>query len=235
MKLGIICAMDVEAALLKEHMHNTAVTTYAHMDYVEGMLEDCSVVVVRCGIGKSNAAVCVQNLVNHFGVTHIINSGAAGSLDNRIDILDIVVSTDVIHHDVDATIFGYAAGEVPGLGVAAFPADEALRRVVLQAIAQAHEKYAVFEGRIASGDQFIADDTTKAHIRDTFHACCCEMEGASIAQACWLNDLPFVIIRAISDKADDSKQIEYPVFEKIAAHQSAKVVMLVAAQLAAHS
>ncbi|WP_028263356.1 5'-methylthioadenosine/adenosylhomocysteine nucleosidase [Atopobium fossor] len=233
MKLGIICAMDVEAALLKECMRNATTTTYAHMDYVEGTLEDCPAVVVRCGIGKINAAVCVQNLVNRFGVTHVINSGAAGSLDNRIDILDIVVSTDAIHHDVDATIFGYAAGEVPGLGVASFFADEDLRAVVRAAITQAHEKYAVFEGRVASGDQFIADDATKTRIKDTFDALCCEMEGASIAQACWLNDVPFVIIRAISDKADDSKQIEYPVFEKIAAHQSAKVVMLVAAQLAA--
>ena len=232
MKLGIICAMDVEAELLCDALQQPTTTHRAHTTFMEGTLEGCPVVVVRSGIGKINASVCTQILIDLFGVTHIINSGAAGSLDNRIAIGDIVVSSDAVHHDVDARIFGYAQGEVPGLHTRAFPADTTLQQACVGACKRSECTADVFVGRVVSGDQFIADREKKQQLARDFKALCCEMEGASVAQTCWLNNIPFVIIRAISDKADDSQQVEYPVFEKTAGHTSAQVVLFLAEYLA---
>ena len=223
-KYGIIGAMEVEISELLSAMTEEKTLTRASMEFHEGRIGGADVVVVRSGVAKVNAAICVQILADEFHVTHIINTGVAGSLDAGIDIGDIVLSTDACYHDVDATIFGYRPGEVPQLGRLEFPADDALRSALKQAIEESVTDIHVFEGRVLSGDQFIADGDRKQKIRDTLGGLCCEMEGAAIAQTAFLNGIPFCIVRAISDKADGSDVVDYPVFEKKAAADCARLI-----------
>ena len=230
MKLGIIGAMDVEVATLKEKMENIAVKTVAGMDYFEGMLEGLDCVVVQCGVGKINAAMCTQILVDRFAVTHIVNTGIAGSLRAELDIADLVISQDAIHHDFDLRFWGRPIGQVPGLDVIAFPADEMLQQAAFAA-AEAENPGHTKRGRVASGDQFICSKEQKEKIIADTGAICAEMEGASIAHTAYRNGIPFVIIRAISDKADDSADMDYPTFERIAAHRCANVTCRLAKAL----
>ena len=230
MKLGIIGAMDVEVAALKGKMENPTVTTRAGMEYFAGKLEGLDVVVVQCGVGKINAAMCTQILVNCFGVTHIVNTGIAGSLCAELDIGDLVISRDAIHHDFDLHFWGRPIGQVPGLDVTAFPADEALMQAAFAA-AEAENPGHTKMGRVASGDQFICSKEQKEKIIADTQAVCAEMEGASIAHTAYRNGVPFVIIRAISDKADDSAEMDYPTFEAIAAHRCANVTCRLAKSL----
>lgn len=225
MKIGIIGAMEVEVEILKKSMTLKRTVKKASMEFFEGTIEGTDVVVVRSGIAKVNAGICVQILVDLFDVTHVINTGVAGSLDARINIGDIVLSTDACYHDVDATIFGYKKGEVPQLGTASFVADEKLREVAKKAIKTAAADIGVFEGRVCSGDQFISSKEIKENIKKDFDGMCTEMEGAAIAQGCFLNNIPFLIIRAISDKADGSDIVDYPIFEEKAAKDCAALVI----------
>ena len=222
-KIGIIGAMELEVETLKAQMADLRVTIRAGMDFCEGTLNGAAVVVVRCGIGKVNAALCVQILADLFAVTHVINTGIAGSLNPKLDIGDILISRDAIHHDVDVRIFGYPLGEVPQLGVRAFPADETMAQKALALCAEETDFRAI-PGRVVSGDQFISDAAVKDRLITEFAGDCTEMEGASIAQGAWLNGLPFLILRAISDKADGSAELDYPTFEQMAARHCAKLV-----------
>ena len=230
MKLGIIGAMNVEVATLKEKMENTAVSTKAGMEFCQGILEGVPAVVVQCGVGKVNAAMCVQILCDCFGVTHLVNTGIAGSLCAELDIADLVVSTDAMYHDVDVAVFGYPIGQVPGLDVVAFPADKTLAECAFAA-AEAVNPGHTRSGRVASGDQFVSSPAQKDHIIAVSGALCTEMEGAAIAHAAYRNGVPYVILRAISDKADASAEMDYPTFETIAAHRCAQVTMTMARQL----
>lgn len=223
-KIGIIGAMELEVETLKAQMTVTGQTTRAGMEFFEGTLGQARVVVVRCGIGKVNAAMCVQILGDLFGVTHVINTGVAGSLNAALDIGDIVISRDVIHHDMDVRALGYALGQVPQLDTLAFPGDESMIRLALCSCEEANPGLHTAVGRIVSGDQFISGKEIKERLISEFHADCTEMEGAAIAQASYLNGLPFVVIRAISDKADDSAQMDYPTFEREAAGHCARLV-----------
>ena len=232
MKLGIIGAMDVEVATLKEKMENISVSTHAGSDYYEGCLEGCPAVVVQCGVGKINAAICAQILINLYNVTHIVNTGIAGSLCVDLDIGDLVISRDAIHHDFDLRFWNRPIGQVPGMDVIAFPADEALMDVAFAA-AEAENPGHTKLGRVASGDQFICSKEQKDTIIANTGAICAEMEGASIAHTAYRNGIPFVIIRAISDKADDSAEMDYPTFERIAAHRCANVTRGLAKSLQA--
>lgn len=225
MKFGIIGAMDIEVALLKEKMNIKNTMTKASMEFCEGTIGKTDVIVVKSGVAKVNAAICVQILCDIFGVTHIINTGIAGSLDNDINIGDIVISTDACYHDFDITALGYKKGEVPGIGSVEFPADKWLGDKAENACHVADKDISVFRGRICSGDQFISDDAVKDNIVSTFHGLCTEMEGAAIAQAAFLNKIPYVIIRAISDKADGNGTVDYPTFEKKAARDCASLVL----------
>ena len=230
-KIGIIGAMDVEVATLKESMENTCIRTIAGSEYCEGKLDGMDAVVVQCGVGKVNAALCAQILCSCFGVTHIVNTGIAGSLNAELDIGDFVISTDAVYHDMDATNFGYPMCQVPGLPVLSFPADEILMSEAFRAADNAHPGH-VRHGRVATGDQFVAEKTLKAKIITDTGAYCTEMEGAAIAHAAWKNGVPFVIIRAISDKADDSAEMDYPTFEAAAAKRCAQVTRALAKRLA---
>lgn len=223
-KIGIIGAMDIEVAGLKADMEIKREIRKAKMDFCEGVLKDHDVVVVKSGIGKVNAAVCTQILVDEFQVDAVINTGIAGSLNAKIDIGDIVISTDVVHHDMDAVNFGYEPGQIPQMDVFSFAADETLAKLAEEACLEVNPEISVFHGRIVSGDQFVADKAVKERIVNLFHGYCTEMEGASIAQAAYLNEVPFVILRAISDKADDSASEDYPTFEKKAAQHCINLV-----------
>ena len=229
-KLGIIGAMAVEVELLKEKMADLTVTNHAGMEFYDGKLEGLDAVVVQCGVGKVNAAMCAQILCSVFGVTHLVNTGIAGSLCAELDIGDFVISQDAMYHDFTVAPLGYEVGQVPGLPVRTFPADEMLMNAAMAAAQQVHPDHARI-GRIASGDQFVAGKEQKMQIIADTGALCTEMEGAAIAHAAWRNGVPFVVIRAISDKADDSAQMDYPTFEAIAAQRCANVTCRLAAIL----
>ena len=223
-KLGIIGAMEEEVARLKEHMTEVAVTERASLTFYEGKLQGLPVVVVRSGIGKVNAALCTQQLVDLFGIDAVINTGIAGSLNAKIDIGDIVLSTDALEHDMDAVAFGYDVGVIPRMDTSVFVADEALRTLAATVCAQVNPEVSVHEGRIVTGDQFIADKAKKEWLVSTFSGMCTEMEGAAIAHAAHNNGIPFLIIRAISDKADDSATEDYPTFEAKAINHTVNLV-----------
>lgn len=234
-KLGIIGAMTVEVETLKERMTNLTSTVRAGMTFYQGDLEQMRVVVVVCGVGKVNAALCVQILCDCFGVTHVINTGVAGSLCADLDIGDLVISDSAMYHDFDCHVLNdaYVVGQVPGLSVRAFPADKELKEYALAAAEEVYPGHACV-GIVASGDQFVSQKEKKQQIICDTQALCTEMEGAAIAHAAWRNGVPFVVIRAISDKADDSAQLDYPTFEAIAAKRCAAVTQIMAGKIKKH-
>ena len=230
-KLGIIGAMQVEVEILLAAMENKEMKTIAGSDFYEGTLKGLPAVVVQCGVGKVNAAICAQILCSCYGITHLVNTGIAGSLNAQLDIGDLVVSRDAMYHDFDCVNFGYPYGKVPGMDTVSFPADEAMigfAFAAAEAVNPGHTKI----GRVASGDQFVAVKALKEKIIANTQGLCTEMEGAAIAQTAYRNGVPFVILRAISDKADDSADMDYPTFERIAAHRCAAVAMNLAKNLA---
>lgn len=212
--IGIIGAMDEEVEQIVSAMELTRQETKASMTFNAGKLSGRDVVIVRSGIGKVNAAVCTQILVDDFNVDYVINTGIAGSLKAEIDIADVVISSDVLHHDMDATGFGYPLGQIPRMDTLSFAADDRLIKLAKEACAKVIPQVGVHVGRVVSGDQFISDKAVKDRISKNFEGFCTEMEGAAIAQTASLNGVPFVILRAISDKADDSATMDYPAFEK---------------------
>ena len=229
-KLGIIGAMTVEVETLKERMQDKTVTMRAGMEFCQGTLLGLPAVVVQCGVGKVNAAMCAQILCACFGVTHLVNTGIAGSLCAELDIGDMVVSQDAMYLDFACTHFGYEMGRVPGMDGVAFPADETLvgfAFAAAEAVNPGHTRI----GRVASGDLFVAEKAAKETIIEKPPALCTDMEGAAIAHTACRNGVPFVILRAISDKADDSAQMDYPTFEAIAARRCAEVTCRLAGML----
>ncbi len=229
MKLGIIGAMEQEIETLLGHLENKTAVTHAGTAFYAGTLQGVEAVVVQCGIGKVNAALCVQMLCDLYGITHVVNTGIAGSLNPELDIGDLVISVDAMYHDVDVGNFGYAPGQMAGMPVS-FVADTHLADLAFAA-AEAVNPGHTRRGRIASGDQFVCSQSQKDRITQITGAYCTEMEGAAIAQAAYRNGIPFVIIRAISDKADNSADMDYPTFERIAAHRCAEVTQRFAAML----
>ena len=229
--IGIIGAMEEEVTKLKEQMINVTVLKKACMEFNSGLLEGKEVVVVRSGIGKVNAALCTQILCDDYHVTTIINTGIAGSLDNKIEIGDIVLSTDALQHDVDAVAFGYELGVIPRMETSIFKADEMLCSLAKTVCERVNPDIQVFTGRVVSGDQFIADKAVKDRLIQCFQPLCTEMEGAAIAQAAYLNQVPFLIVRAISDKADNSAELDYPTFEAKAIEHTVKLMTALVAAL----
>jgi adenosylhomocysteine nucleosidase len=224
-KIGIIGAMEEEVNTLKEKMTEVSINKIASMEFCEGNIKGRPVVVVRSGIGKVNAAVCTQVLADRYQVDYVINTGVAGSLRNEINIADIVLSTDTLQHDMDATGFGYEAGVIPRMDVSTFKADQKLITLAKQICEKEIPEIGVHTGRVVSGDQFISDSAKKEWLVKTFEGFCTEMEGAAIAQAAYLNDIPFLIIRAISDKADHSAEMAYSEFEEIAIRNTVKLLL----------
>lgn len=224
---GIIGAMESEVTAIKDAMADVRVTRVSGMEFARGSIAGSEVVVVQCGIGKVNAAVCAQTLINGFGVDRVVNTGVAGSLTDELTINDFVVSVDAVQHDYDVTAIGFAPGEIPYTGMVAFPADEGMRERAVEAVRRAAPTSKVLEGRICSGDQFIATTEQRERIVSTFGGLCAEMEGAAIAQVCHLNGTPYVIIRAISD---DSDGMTYEEFQAEAARECANAVLTMLAR-----
>ena len=229
-KLGIVGAMQQEVETLLAAMQDVKKVEKLTAVFYEGKLEGLDVVVVQCGVGKVNAAMCTQSLCDCFGVTHLVNTGIAGSLCADLDIADLVVSKDAMYHDFDCVHFGYEMGRVPGMDVTAFPADEKMAALAFAAAEKVNPGHTKV-GRVASGDLFVAERKAKERIIQRTGALCTEMEGAAIAHTAYRNGVSFVVIRAISDKADDSAEMDYPTFEKIAAHRCAAVTMEMARNL----
>ncbi|MBQ3546550.1 MAG: 5'-methylthioadenosine/adenosylhomocysteine nucleosidase [Lachnospiraceae bacterium] len=222
--IGIIGAMDEEVNNLKELITDVQVSTVASMDFYQGKLSGNDVVVVRSGIGKVNAAICAQILIDKFDVSVIINTGIAGSLNADINIGDIVLSKDALEHDMDATSFGYDLAVIPRMQESVFKGDEYLIDLTKKVCEENIKDINVFVGRVVTGDQFISDKNKKNWLVENFKGDCTEMEGAAIAHTAYLNNVPFLIIRAISDKADDSAQMDYPTFEAMAIQNSVKIL-----------
>ena len=222
--IGIIGAMEDEVAQLKKNMEIEVTTEVASLSFCRGKLSGREIVVVRSGIGKVNAAICTQILVDQFHVDVIINTGIAGSLDAEIDIGDIVISTDAVEHDMDASIFGDPIGQIPQMDTFSFPADESLVKLAKEVNEKANPDVHTWIGRVVSGDQFVSSGEKKEQLIRVFDAKCTEMEGAAIAHAAYLNKISCVIIRAISDKADNSAVVDYPAFEAAAIRHSVRLI-----------
>ncbi len=224
MRIGIIGAMDEELEILKNIMIIEDILELTGMKFYIGKLENKSIVLVRCGIGKVNAAICTQVLINKFNVTHIINTGVAGAINDNLNVGDIVISSDVIEHDFDATNFGYKPGEIPRLDTYEFKADDRLMDIAYKASNNENISHKTVKGRILSGDVFIASPEKKDYLWSEFNGYCTEMEGAAIGHTCYLNHIPFVIIRAMSDKADGSAHVNFNDFLHEAAENSSNIV-----------
>ena len=221
--IGIIGAMEEEITNLKSHMEVFDVQTIAGMSFFKGAVKGTELVLVRSGIGKVNAGICTQILASVFNVDTVINTGIAGSLNAAIDIGDIVVSTSLVQYDVDARNFGYKLGEIPRMNIIEFPADKELTDKTESVFAALDLGVKLYKGMIATGDKFVSEDSLKAEIVNNFHAYCVEMEGAAIAQAAMLNNMKCVVIRAISDKADNSANVDYRTFEAKAIENMSKI------------
>jgi len=228
-KIGIIGAMEIEVEdLIAELTPSTVkkeikITAAGNLIFYEGKLGDIDVVITRSGVGKVNAALCAQRLIIQFGVTHIINTGIAGSLAKGLKVFDVVVSTDALYHDMDVSVFGYKPTQIPQMTISDFPADKELVSLVKKVWKNLKndDGQKMLFGRVASGDQFISSKEQKSLIETNCKPMCVEMEGAGVAHACFLNNIPFVIIRTISDNSDDS---EYSFNEKIAAKKSSALL-----------
>ena len=218
--IGIIGAMEEEVSQLVKKMTDIEKTEIAGMIFNKGSINGKNLVVVKSGIGKVNAAMCTQILATYFKVDTVINTGVAGSLRKEINIGDVVVSIDALQHDMDATGFGYKPGVIPRMKTSIFEADKRLVELAENACKKAVPEIGVFKGRVVSGDQFITDKAVKERLINLFDGSCTEMEGAAIAHAAYLNEIPFLIIRAISDKADDSATMDYSEFERKAIDNS---------------
>ncbi len=227
-KIGIIGAMEIEVNMLQEQLKECQVTERAGMSFYEGVLCGMPVVVVKSGAGKVNSAICAQILADLFEVTHIINTGVAGSLDQAVDYCDVVISTEVCYHDMHNEAMGYKPGEQPRPGWLLYTADEnmiaAAEAACRKAQTAVERPFAIHKGRIVTGDWFINSAERKAAVIAKFGGLCTEMEGASIGHSAYLNGIPFVVIRSISDKADDSADVDFHSFEVEAAKRSMEIV-----------
>ena len=225
-KYGIIGAMESEVKELGEKLQNKESVEYAGLTFMCGLLSGKSVVIVKSGIGKVNAALCAQALILKFNVTAVINTGIAGALLSGLGVFDFVISSQALYHDFDTTAFGYKMGQVPGM-IPAFPADQTLVKLALEAFEKTEfsRAHKAVQGLIASGDQFISDSRQKKTIKANFDPACVEMEGAAIAHACYLNRVPFVIVRCMSDMADESVEQTYSFNEDVCAAASACLVL----------
>ena len=222
--IGIIGAMEEELALLLSRCTVRDKKEIAGLTFVSGSLYEKDIVLVKCGIGKVNAAICTQVLIDCFHVDGIVNVGIAGAVFEELNIGDIVVSSDAVQHDMDTSAFGDPVGIIPRMKESYFKADEKLLLLAEQAAKSLNRDLKVHIGRIASGDQFISTKEGKRRIWETVKGYCAEMEGAAIAQACYLNHIPFVLLRAISDNADGGSTMDYEAFSKMAAENAGNLL-----------
>jgi adenosylhomocysteine nucleosidase len=224
MRIGIIGAMDEEIALYLEAMKDTKATVKAGITYYEGEMEGKTVVLCKSGVGKVNAAVTTQMLIDQFQVDRVIFTGVAGAVHPELNIGDIVVSTDCMQHDIDVTPLGFQPGQIPFTDRWIWEADASLRQLAMEAGKELEAGIRVVTGRILSGDQFVASREKVQWLHEQFDAHCTEMEGAAVGQVCAMNGVPFVIVRSMSDKADGSAHVNFVEFTKLASQRSYAIV-----------
>ncbi|MFY0544595.1 5'-methylthioadenosine/adenosylhomocysteine nucleosidase [Brevibacillus sp. H7] len=224
MRIGIIGAMDEEIALYLEAMKDTKATVKAGITYYEGEMEGKAVVLCKSGVGKVNAAVTTQMLIDQFQVDRVIFTGVAGAVHPELNIGDIVVSTDCMQHDIDVTPLGFQPGQIPFTDRWIWEADASLRQLAMEAGKELEAGIRVVTGRILSGDQFVASREKVQWLHEQFDAHCTEMEGAAVGQVCAMNGVPFVIVRSMSDKADGSAHVNFVEFTKLASQRSYAIV-----------
>ncbi len=228
--IGIIGAMDEEIQLYKDGMEGIHATEKAGIVYYSGKLKGKEIVLCKSGVGKVNASVCTQILIDHFHVSKVIFTGVAGALNPSLDIGDMVVSTDCQYHDMDVTALGFKKGEIPFTGKSIFMADSHLVEIAVQASKEVVEGKTI-TGRILSGDQFIASRELVKALHEELQGDCTEMEGAAVAHVCDMNQIPFVIVRAMSDKADGSAHMNFAEFTVLASNRSFEMVSRMLSQL----
>ena len=220
--IGIIGAMSVEVEGLKQAMVSAESETVGAIEFTKGVIGKCDVVVAKCGVGKVFAGMCAQTMIVKYAPDVIINTGVAGSLSRNIGILDIVVGERVLQHDFDTSPLGDPKGFVSGLDMVYMNCDEEYSKKLCECASALGIK--AVRGTIASGDKFVADEGQKSDIASYFGADACEMEGAAIGQACAWNNVPFCVLRTISDGGNDDAAMDYPKFVTLAANQSIKVL-----------
>lgn len=225
--VGIIGAMDIEVESLKSEIRNLKTEKISDMEFYCGSIGVTDVIVVKCGIGKVNAARCAQTLCDHFGVSALVNTGIGGGIGDGLAVGDLVVAKSLVQHDFDVSGFGYAKGYM-FLGnkdeATHYVADKDLIEKLISASELHISKSGIKKGVIATGDIFVCTSDKKKEIKDNFDALVCEMEGGAIAQTAVANSVPFAVIRAISDLADGSAPESYEEFEKDTAYLSAKII-----------
>ncbi|KAA5805652.1 5'-methylthioadenosine/adenosylhomocysteine nucleosidase [Thermoanaerobacterium thermosaccharolyticum] len=222
-KIGLIGAMEEEIDILKHFISNVEIINRADMVFYKGILNGLDTVLVRSGIGKVNAAIAAQILISEFNVDYIINTGVAGGIKSGINVGDIVISSDAIEHDFDTTAFGDELGVIPRMKTSVFKADKYLIDIALKA-ANDNIDGKAYVGRIVSGDRFVSSKEEARRLGQQFSAYAVEMEGAAIAHTSYLNDIPFVIIRSISDNADGNATSDFNLFVKKASIVSSNIV-----------
>nr|WP_312578301.1 5'-methylthioadenosine/adenosylhomocysteine nucleosidase [Sedimentibacter sp.] len=220
---GIIGAMEIEVAELKELMEDILQEEISGITYYRGKIHGQDVVVAKCGVGKVHAAVCTQTMIIKYSPNVIINTGVAGSLNSKLNIADLVISDFVVEHDMDTSGLGDPLGLISGLDIIKIPVAGHIVNKIKNA-ASTIDGTNIYIGTIATGDQFICSIEKKNHIVDNFDALCAEMEGAAIGHVCYLNKVDFCIVRAISDKADGTAHMDFPTFVKIAAKKSTELI-----------
>lgn len=220
---GIIGAMHIEVETIKSLMENKTAEKIGGVEFVKGTLHGKEIVIAVCGIGKVAAAMCTQIMILKYSPDRIINTGVGGSLSTKLAIGDIAVAESLVQHDMDTSPLGDPVGLISGLNLVNIPADEKVADLLIKGI-ETLENVKGLRGVIASGDQFIASDEKKKFITDNFGAIVCEMEGASIAQVCFSNGVPFGVVRAVSDCADGSSHMDYGEFLPVAAANAAKLI-----------
>ncbi|WP_025717806.1 5'-methylthioadenosine/adenosylhomocysteine nucleosidase [Paenibacillus sp. 1-18] len=219
---GLMGAMDEEIELLLSAMTEASETIKTGITYTTGVIHGQQVVVCKSGVGKVNAAVTTQILIDRFGVEQIIFTGVAGAVHPDLNIGDIVISSTCMQHDMDVTALGYAKGVIPYQDTSEFAADPELVRLAEQACKSFDDRYIV--GKVLSGDQFVASRELVALLRQEMNGACTEMEGAAVAQTAHMNNVPFIVIRSMSDKADGSAHVNYAEFTVEASHRSHRIV-----------
>ncbi len=207
--IGIIGAMEQEVNAIKAHMTQIKEETNKGYTISTGFINNKEVALIQGGIGKVNATISASLLLDNYSIDYLINIGSAGGLDVNNEVGDIVVSTEVVHHDVDVTAFGRSLGEVPGMPQF-FKADQTLVTLVEDVLKEEHRPFTI--GLIASGDQFISSPSQFERVKKDFpSAICVEMEAASVAQTCHIYQTPFIIVRSLSDiyqKGDNNIQFD---------------------------
>ena len=221
MRIGIIGAMSIEVDALKAKLTDSTSVTVSGVDFFCGKLSDKDVVVAQCGIGKVFAAICSQTMILNFGVTHIINTGVAGTLSEKLSILDVAIANGVVQHDMDTSPIGDPVGLISGINKIVLPTSPKMAKAAADVASEMGVSHAC--GIIASGDQFISCADKKRYIVDNFGAIACEMEGAAIGHVCYVNGVECLIVRAISDSASGEATMEYPEMVALAAEQSRKM------------